>query len=228
MPLRPVLALLLMLALASPAQAGPSKPPPLSSSPSTTPFDPLIVRDGKSQVVTVTNNGSKRTGTLGVSLTGDYGVGENTCAGAVLAPRATCIVEVAYTGWSAGSTGELRVSTAKKPILSTTTYLESALNSLPVTADDSYLMSRTAPTTVPAAQGVLSNDTDPDGDQLSVTTWTSPQCGSLDMQADGSFTFDPTGGGQSCSGWTFAAFSYAISDGTSGALESGDVAIHMP
>src|SRR5215204_1863640 len=65
-------------------------------------------------------------------------------------------------------------------------------NSAPVAGDDSYLVHR--PLSLPAPW-VLSNDSDPDGDPLSVTPANqSTPHGSIVMRSDGSFTYTPATG----------------------------------
>src|SRR5215204_1655666 len=65
-------------------------------------------------------------------------------------------------------------------------------NSAPVAGDDNYLVHR--PLTLPAPW-VLSNDSDPDGDPISVTPASqSTAHGYIDMRADGGFTYTPAKG----------------------------------
>jgi hypothetical protein len=61
---------------------------------------------------------------------------------------------------------------------------------------------------VPAGQGVLANDSDPDGDPLSAVLGAGPAHGTLSLAADGSFTYSPF--------YNFVGtdtFSYGASDG---------------
>ena len=58
---------------------------------------------------------------------------------------------------------------------------------------DSYTTTRNT-TLVVAAPGVLANDTDPNGDALTAVLVTNPAHGTLTLNADGSFTYTPTGG----------------------------------
>jgi Bacterial Ig-like domain (group 3)/Bacterial Ig domain len=79
----------------------------------------------------------------------------------------------------------------------------------PVAQNESYSAAGGQTLTVSAAQGVLSNDTAPAGLSLSVSSHTNPSHGTLDLNADGSFTYTPSGGfsGQD-------TFTYTIADGT--------------
>jgi hypothetical protein len=81
-------------------------------------------------------------------------------------------------------------------------------NSGPAAAADTYMTVQNRPLTV-AAPGVLANDTDPDGDPLSAVRISGPSHGTLELNANGSFTYAPTDG--------YAGpdrFEYRASDGT--------------
>lgn len=65
-------------------------------------------------------------------------------------------------------------------------------NQAPTAVVDAYSTAEDTLLTVPAAQGVLINDTDPDaGDVLSALKVTDPAHGDLNFNADGSFTYLP-------------------------------------
>lgn len=66
-----------------------------------------------------------------------------------------------------------------------------AVNEAPVGASDTYAMEQNRSLTVDAAHGVLANDSDPDGDPLSVALLTGPQHGQFVLNADGSFNYVP-------------------------------------
>jgi len=61
----------------------------------------------------------------------------------------------------------------------------------PVAVDDSFATLQTVPLVV-AAPGVLTNDTDPDGDSLTALLVAGPQHGTLNFAADGGFVYTPT------------------------------------
>ena len=63
-------------------------------------------------------------------------------------------------------------------------------NSLPVSIEDSYNMIDGTPLNVEEASGVLANDIDMDGDELTAVLVKAPQNGTLNLNADGSFTFN--------------------------------------
>jgi uncharacterized delta-60 repeat protein len=83
------------------------------------------------------------------------------------------------------------------------------VNDPPSAADDSYNYPFHSPYTVSAANGVLSNDSDIDGDTLHAILVTPPAGGTLDLQDDGSFTFSYSNGSTN----TFS-FTYKVNDGT--------------
>lgn len=65
------------------------------------------------------------------------------------------------------------------------------IDDAPLAVDDEYLIDDLGSLSVPAAEGVLANDSDPDGDSLSAVLVDGPAHGSLDLDADGSFTYVP-------------------------------------
>ncbi|MBG6211981.1 VCBS repeat-containing protein, partial [Labrenzia sp. EL_126] len=73
------------------------------------------------------------------------------------------------------------------------------LNGTPVNdpanaANDGYATDPNGILTVSAAQGVLANDSDPEGDAFTIVSSTDPSNGSLTLNSDGSFTYTPNAG----------------------------------
>ena len=83
------------------------------------------------------------------------------------------------------------------------------VNDAPVAVVDSF-DAITGTTLSVAAPGVLGNDSDIDGDALSVATWTTASAGTLTGAANGGFTFNAAG----LSIGTTATFDYVVNDGT--------------
>ncbi|GAB5405833.1 MAG: hypothetical protein Aurels2KO_40640 [Aureliella sp.] len=83
-----------------------------------------------------------------------------------------------------------------------------AVNDLPVSASDSASLDQDTPLTV-NAPGVLSNDSDVDGDSLTASLVTDPASGTVSLSADGSFTYTPATGFVGTD-----SFSYRANDGT--------------
>ncbi len=92
------------------------------------------------------------------------------------------------------------------------------VNDTPVARNDAYVAVSGAPLSVPAP-GVLANDGDVDGDNLTVALAQTPQKGNVNLAADGSFTYTP-----SASSTGSDQFSYRVSDGKGG-VATGQVSI---
>jgi DNA-binding beta-propeller fold protein YncE len=102
--------------------------------------------------------------------------------------------------------GRMSDETVSAPATVTIT-VAAAPNEPPVAANDTY--STQGQLTVNATQGVLANDTDPDGDSLSATVVSTTSNGSLVLSDSGRFTYTPDsdfGGADS--------FTYRVSDGS--------------
>ncbi|WP_421658339.1 Ig-like domain-containing protein [Leptothermofonsia sp. ETS-13] len=61
----------------------------------------------------------------------------------------------------------------------------------PTATGDAYNVSANSVLSVPLTQGVLRNDTDPEGDRLSASITTQPTNGSVTLNPDGSFAYTP-------------------------------------
>ncbi len=84
-----------------------------------------------------------------------------------------------------------------------------SLNAVPSGVADSYNASEDTPLTVSATQGVLANDSDPEGQPLTATVVASVQHGALTLNAAGSFLYHPAPDYHGPDGFT-----YRIHDGT--------------
>ncbi len=91
------------------------------------------------------------------------------------------------------------------------TVLVHGVNDAPVAVDDAY----TVPETGESVLDILANDSDPEGDPLTVTLLTQPVEGSISVAADGTVTFDPGSDflGLSQGQTATVTFDYQISDG---------------
>jgi VCBS repeat-containing protein len=92
-------------------------------------------------------------------------------------------------------------------------------NRPPVAANDSYTTAQNATLAI-VAPGVLSNDSDPDGDTLMVSAAASTVHGSLTLNTDGSFTYMPTAGYSGTD-----SFTYTASDGTANSTATVTITI---
>ena len=92
-----------------------------------------------------------------------------------------------------------------RPSSATVTLTIAAVNDAPVAANDS--LTATAGTTAAPAWSVLANDSDVDGDTLSVAAYdaTSAAGGTVAMAADGTFTYTPAAGFSGTDSFTYTA-----------------------
>ena len=77
--------------------------------------------------------------------------------------------------------------------------------SIPVANADAYTRHRGNTLTVTAANGVLANDTNADGNALSAVLAPRPANGSLTLNADGSFSYTPNAGFSGTDSFTYTA-----------------------
>src|SRR5215207_7097660 len=77
-----------------------------------------------------------------------------------------------------------------------TTFVPGSITTTPVAIDDTYSAIGNVQINVPAASGLTSNDSDPDGGPVVAVagTTTSTQGGDVSVNADGSFTYNPPAG----------------------------------
>ncbi|MCP5256186.1 MAG: tandem-95 repeat protein [Zoogloeaceae bacterium] len=93
-------------------------------------------------------------------------------------------------------------------------------NAAPVAVDDSYTVHAGETLTIAAAAGLLANDSDGDGDALSVLSFSAAANGTLNVVTDGSFTYAPNPGFTGTE-----TITYTISDGTT--TSSGTLTIEV-
>src|SRR5512138_228792 len=94
-----------------------------------------------------------------------------------------------------------------------TTFVPGSLQTTPLARNDSYSTVGNVQLTVPVGNGVLLNDSDPDGSGgLSVVSFsaTSANGGNVSVSADGSFTYNPPAGFSGTD-----TFAYTVDDGES-------------
>jgi VCBS repeat-containing protein len=112
------------------------------------------------------------------------------------------------------------VSDGTTTVEATATITVNAVNDLPEAVNDEYSTDEDTALTI-AAPGVLGNDTDADGDALTVSIVNQPEHGTVTLNADGSFVYTPEADFHGVDG-----FSYVASDGT-GTSEAASVTINV-
>ena len=91
------------------------------------------------------------------------------------------------------------------PAASEPTTVTITVYSIPVANPDQYGTFLEQTLNVTAANGVLANDTDADGEMLSATLLTPPANGTLTLNADGSFSYTPNPGFSGTDSFTYIA-----------------------
>ena len=92
-------------------------------------------------------------------------------------------------------------------------------NARPLGQNSSYVYTAGTPLTV-AAPGVLSQDSDPDGDAIAAVLVSGPTNGTLTLNANGSFTYTPNAGFHGKDSFTYNAF-----DGTNNSFRPATVTL---
>ncbi len=208
--------------------------PVLNSDPTSSPVSTIVLAPGATQQITISNaGGSRSSSALMVSLTqtptaAGFHIVSDGCTGLAIGPRKICKVTVGLDAATPTGTETARLTVASKTRtgVSSTSYFSSPdpVNQPPVANFDVYSVALGSTLIVPAP-GVLANDTDPDGDLLSMVVASAPLYGSLTFDPDGSFTYSsqayPPGGVDS--------FYYMASDGHSDSnLTLVDIIVTQP
>ncbi len=146
--------------------------------------------------LTLRNTGTV-TDTFTLSNTSVWTVQVSPAGPYTLAPGATQSLTVTVSIPSGANIGDFDVATLTftsglDALVSDSAQLTTTVtvNSAPVATDDAWTVNEDAVLTI-AAPGVLTNDTDVDGDALTAELVTGPAVGTLTLNADGSFTYTP-------------------------------------
>jgi VCBS repeat-containing protein len=156
-------------------------------------------RDGDPDLAVANRNWNRVTVLLG-GPGGSFGSPNNF-------PTGTLPASVAVADFNADGKPDL---TTAHPTTNNVSVLLNATvtNRAPAAAADAYGTAEDTPLTV-AAPGVLGNDTDPDGDSLSAALVSGPAHGSLNLNANGGFSYTPDADFNGTD-----TFTYQASDGT--------------
>lgn len=98
-----------------------------------------------------------------------------------------------------------------------------AQNDAPDAAADTYQVLRGQSLTVAAAQGLLANDSDPDGDSITVELVDAPAQGQVQVSATGAFVYQPQPGYTGVD-----RFRYAASDGVARSVAVATINVVLP
>jgi VCBS repeat-containing protein len=157
--------------------------------------------DGDSLTFSIVGSGPTH-GTLG-------SIGTVTCTGT--APK-TCSADVTYSpaaNYNGPDSFQFKVNDGKVDSSPATVAISvTAVNDAPVAVGDAYSTDEDTTLTV-AAPGVLGNDSDVDGDALTVGLVSGPSHGTVALNANGSFSYTPVANYHGPD-----SFTYRASDGT--------------
>ncbi|MBI3465096.1 MAG: tandem-95 repeat protein [Planctomycetes bacterium] len=92
----------------------------------------------------------------------------------------------------------------------TVTITVNPVNDAPVASNDAHSVDEDTTLVVNATTGVLSNDTDVDGDSLTAVLVTGPSKGTLTINVDGSFTYSPNANFNGTDSFTYKANDAAL------------------
>ena len=201
------------------------------------PDDPVIVGSSFDWLFEVTNDGNVP---LGAVVVTEDGTQVGNCSWAVLLPGVTVqctLTEIATPGEETSTfvaSGTFDDGESQTVVSETLVGVEYDVNNAPVAVDDDYTtderdLSGVMTLVVPASEGVLSNDSDPDGDPLTASDATTPtNGGSVTLSPDGSFSYTPSGsyvwGADELS--RVDTFDYTVEDGKGGS-DVGTVSINV-
>lgn len=147
--------------------------------------DPSQPGQGVAVTFQVTTSGATPTGTVRVTASG----GTESCSADVSAGSCTIVLN------GAGArtlTATFQGGTLFESSSDTEAHEVIAPDQPPVAVDDSYSANAGVTLVVSAQDGVLANDTDPDGDPKTASLISGPLFGTLEFRPDGSFDYTPS------------------------------------
>ncbi|MEM8805551.1 MAG: Ig-like domain-containing protein [Cyanobacteria bacterium P01_G01_bin.38] len=167
--------------------------PGVSFDPSSLSFRELFVGNAKATRVTITNDGTASLSLETLAITGgqtaaDFAIAQSGCIEVTLAPEASCTLEIQF---KPGGPGARYASLTVKSNTDTDATLPlSGIGTQqpgPIAADDSAATQVNQPITL----DVLTNDRDPAGGSLTLTSVAPPKTGRAKMNDDNTVTYSP-------------------------------------
>jgi hypothetical protein len=149
----------------------------------------------------VNPSGAPLSGTVRVTASG----GQESCSAELSVGR--CTITLNADG-NRTLTASFQGGTLFEPSSDTESHQVITPDQPPSAQNDNYGATAGVPLTVSADQGVLANDSDPDGDPMTASLVSGPSSGTLTFNSDGSFVYTP-----SASFFGSISFTYQVSAG---------------
>lgn len=173
--------------------------------------------DARADNYELNKNGSLVVDAAGGVLANDTDADGNLAVEIVTGPRNGTLTlnadgSFTYTpnpGFHGVDTFRYRASDGLDSDVATVTLTVNNVNTAPVPGADVYQLNENGSLTVDAANGVLANDSDPDGSPITAQVRTQPRSGTLTLNSDGSFSYTPNPGFVGTD-----SFTYFANDGT--------------
>jgi adhesin/invasin len=144
--------------------------------------DPSAPGQAVTVIFEVTSPGGTPSGTVQVTASG----GSESCSGSVSAGQ--CQITLTAEG-SRTLTATYQGSSTFLSSSDNTSHNVVTPDQPPIAQNDNYATTAGVALTVNAADGVLANDSDPDGDSMTASLVSGPANGTLDFNSDGSFVY---------------------------------------
>jgi hypothetical protein len=174
--------------------------------------DPSEPGQGVQVVFEVVNESDAQlSGTVRVTASG----GQESCSAELSVGRCTIVLNA---DGNRTLTASFQGGTLFEPSSDTESHQVITPDRPPTAQDDNYGATAGVPLNVDAGQGVLANDSDPDGDSMTASLVSGPPSGTLTFNSDGSFVYTP-----SSTFFGSVSFTYQVSAG--GQTDTATVAI---
>ncbi|MEM9907322.1 MAG: Ig-like domain-containing protein, partial [Cyanobacteria bacterium P01_D01_bin.44] len=167
--------------------------PGVSFDPSSLSFKELFVGNAKATRVTITNDGTAPLSLETLAITGgqtaaDFAIAQSGCIEATLDPEASCTLEIQFKPGGPGARyASLTVKSNAEGDATLSLTGIGTQQPAPIAADDSATTQVNQPITL----DVLTNDRDPAGGSLTLTSVAPPKTGRVRVNDDNTLTYSP-------------------------------------